>query len=54
MGRGQAVLGDSPLSAQERLGAGEGSFKVHETILFGDWQRSGLYKVWSIEIVQVG
>lgn len=54
MGRGQAVLGDRPLPVQEGLGAGEGSIKVHKTVLFGDWQRSGLYEVWSIEIVQVG
>ena len=53
MGKRQAVLRDWPLPVQQGLGAGEGSFKVHETVLFGDWQRSGLYEVWSVEIVQV-
>lgn len=59
-GRAGAVLVDQPLRGCEQLAeaactlsAEDGSVKEHETLLFGDWQRSGLYGAWSPEIVQV-
>lgn len=60
-GQSTGCPGDQPLPAQQQLAevarilcAGEGSTKAHETVLFGDWQRSDLCEVWSPEIVQVG
>lgn len=59
-GRAGPVLLDQPLCGCEQLAeaactlsAEDGSVKEHETVLFGDWQRSGLYGALSPEIVQV-
>lgn len=59
-GRAGAVLADQPLCVCEQLAeaartfhAGDLSVEEHGSLLFGDWQRSGLYGVWPPETVQV-